>query len=131
MVGNRVGEWIFGYNRHVGKCSVFDVELWGILDGLVLLQRQGYNKIVIHSNSLQVIKGICDSSLVDSNFVLIRRIHHILSHVEHWSLRYVSRKKNRVDDCLVKMSINKKEDLQVYDSMPREVLELTCFETID
>ncbi|MBA0841196.1 hypothetical protein Goarm_003701 [Gossypium armourianum] len=27
MMRNGVGEWIFGYNRHVGKCSTFDVEL--------------------------------------------------------------------------------------------------------
>ncbi|KAH1030453.1 hypothetical protein J1N35_042627 [Gossypium stocksii] len=59
MVGNRLASEFSGiYNRHVGKCSVFDAELWGILDDLVLLQRQGYNKIMIHSNSLQVIKGI-------------------------------------------------------------------------
>ncbi|MBA0837875.1 hypothetical protein Goarm_009991 [Gossypium armourianum] len=27
MMHNRVGEWIFGYNRHLGKCSAFDAEL--------------------------------------------------------------------------------------------------------
>ncbi|MBA0803251.1 hypothetical protein Gohar_013488, partial [Gossypium harknessii] len=44
---NEAGEWIIGYNRHVGKWLVFDAELWGILDGLGLLQWQGYNKVVI------------------------------------------------------------------------------------
>ncbi|MBA0724765.1 hypothetical protein Golax_021427, partial [Gossypium laxum] len=66
-----------------------------------------------------VIKGIQDSSLVDSHFALIRQIHQILSHVEHWSLRHVSRKNNQVVDCLVKMSLNRKEGLQIYDSTPR------------
>ncbi|MBA0854388.1 hypothetical protein Goshw_029875, partial [Gossypium schwendimanii] len=28
------GLWIAGYNRYLGFCSVFDAELWGILDGL-------------------------------------------------------------------------------------------------
>ncbi|MBA0749567.1 hypothetical protein Gogos_003479 [Gossypium gossypioides] len=69
----------------------------------------------------ELIKSIQDSSLVDSNFALIRHIHQILLKVEHWSIRHVSREKNRVDDCLAKMSLNKKEDLQVFDSMPREV----------
>ncbi|MBA0739742.1 hypothetical protein Gogos_012979 [Gossypium gossypioides] len=27
MVQNGVGEWIFRYNRHMGKCSAFDMEL--------------------------------------------------------------------------------------------------------
>ncbi|MBA0602746.1 hypothetical protein Gorai_002916 [Gossypium raimondii] len=32
------GEWILGYNRNLGKCSIFDAELWGKLDGLTLTQ---------------------------------------------------------------------------------------------
>ncbi|MBA0686867.1 hypothetical protein Goari_014442 [Gossypium aridum] len=47
VLQNEAGEWIIGYNRHVGKWLVFDAELWGILDGLGLLQWQGYNKVVI------------------------------------------------------------------------------------
>ncbi|MBA0774609.1 hypothetical protein Gotri_009808, partial [Gossypium trilobum] len=31
-----------GYNRYLGQCEVFDANLWGILDGLVLLQGLGY-----------------------------------------------------------------------------------------
>ncbi|MBA0700490.1 hypothetical protein Goari_026855, partial [Gossypium aridum] len=50
---NGVREWIFGSNRHVDKCLAFDAELWGSLDRLVLLQQQGYSKIMIHSDSLQ------------------------------------------------------------------------------
>ncbi|MBA0582142.1 hypothetical protein Gorai_024293 [Gossypium raimondii] len=30
------GEWIFGFNRYLGMCTVVDAELWGILDGLKL-----------------------------------------------------------------------------------------------
>ncbi|MBA0725033.1 hypothetical protein Golax_021662 [Gossypium laxum] len=26
------GKWITGFNRRLGKCSIFEVELWGILD---------------------------------------------------------------------------------------------------
>ncbi|MBA0753883.1 hypothetical protein Gogos_019946, partial [Gossypium gossypioides] len=35
--------WILGFNHYLGDYSVFDAELWGILDGLILLERQGYN----------------------------------------------------------------------------------------
>ncbi|MBA0727141.1 hypothetical protein Golax_000158, partial [Gossypium laxum] len=38
---DRNGNWILGYNCYLGQCSVFDVELWGILDGLALLQGCG------------------------------------------------------------------------------------------
>ncbi|XP_052482520.1 uncharacterized protein LOC128036033 [Gossypium raimondii] len=31
------GEWILGYNKYLGNCSILDAELWGILDGLKLI----------------------------------------------------------------------------------------------
>ncbi|MBA0681651.1 hypothetical protein Goari_023437, partial [Gossypium aridum] len=34
-------------------CSVFDVELWGILDGLTLLQDRDLNKILIQTDNLE------------------------------------------------------------------------------
>ncbi|MBA0787420.1 hypothetical protein Gotri_027626, partial [Gossypium trilobum] len=33
-----MGKWILGYKWFLGKSSVFVTELWGILDGLVLLR---------------------------------------------------------------------------------------------
>ncbi|MBA0716736.1 hypothetical protein Golax_015542, partial [Gossypium laxum] len=34
------GDWVFGYNRFIRKCSVFYAELWSILDGLKLIQQE-------------------------------------------------------------------------------------------
>ncbi|KAH1072470.1 hypothetical protein J1N35_024798, partial [Gossypium stocksii] len=38
------GDWGFGYNRFLGKCSIFDIELWDILDDLKIIQRRGHDK---------------------------------------------------------------------------------------
>ncbi|MBA0580564.1 hypothetical protein Gorai_022774, partial [Gossypium raimondii] len=38
VVRDENGDWIFGYNRCQGKCSIFYAELWGILEGLKLIQ---------------------------------------------------------------------------------------------
>ncbi|MBA0724721.1 hypothetical protein Golax_021386 [Gossypium laxum] len=40
VVRDEIGKWILGCNHFLGKCSAFDAELWGILDGLLLLQKQ-------------------------------------------------------------------------------------------
>ncbi|MBA0675013.1 hypothetical protein Goari_016580, partial [Gossypium aridum] len=40
VVRDANGDWIFGYNRCLGKCSIFNAELWGILEGLRLIQRR-------------------------------------------------------------------------------------------
>ncbi|MBA0792493.1 hypothetical protein Gohar_016987 [Gossypium harknessii] len=38
VVRDENGYWIFGYNRRLEKCSIFYAELWGILEGLKLIQ---------------------------------------------------------------------------------------------
>ncbi|MBA0668202.1 hypothetical protein Goklo_001146, partial [Gossypium klotzschianum] len=55
------GKWILGYNRSLGKCLVAVVELWGILDGLLLLQKQGYAKVIIQSDNLENVISIYES----------------------------------------------------------------------
>ncbi|MBA0839492.1 hypothetical protein Goarm_005206 [Gossypium armourianum] len=38
-IRDETGKWIFGYNQFLRKSSVLIAELWGILDGLLLLQK--------------------------------------------------------------------------------------------
>lgn len=69
---------ILGYNHYFGICLVFDAELWEILDGLTLTQRRGCNKILIHTNILEVVKALQDIYLVELSLALVKRIHIIL-----------------------------------------------------
>ncbi|MFQ6628434.1 hypothetical protein Gotur_006457 [Gossypium turneri] len=46
-------------------CSVFDVELWGTLDGLTLLQDRDLNKILIQTDNLEVIHALEVNLVVD------------------------------------------------------------------
>ncbi|MBA0651924.1 hypothetical protein Goklo_019217, partial [Gossypium klotzschianum] len=78
VVHDANGDWIFGYNRRRGKCSIFNAELWGILEGLKLIQRRGHNEVIIQSVSLEVVKAILESTSTEANLTLIRRIQSIL-----------------------------------------------------
>ncbi|MBA0850372.1 hypothetical protein Goshw_028800 [Gossypium schwendimanii] len=42
MLRDQFGNWILGFNRYLGKCSPFKAELWGILDGLLVMLNKGY-----------------------------------------------------------------------------------------
>ncbi|MFQ6625481.1 hypothetical protein Gotur_006445, partial [Gossypium turneri] len=42
----------------------------GILDDLAFIQRRGYNKVVIHMDSLEVVKALQDIYLADSSSTL-------------------------------------------------------------
>lgn len=68
-----------GYNRFLGKCSVVVAELWGLLDGLLLLQKQGYDEVIIQSKNLENVISISDKSCVEPKSTLIKRIQQILS----------------------------------------------------
>ncbi|KAK5785852.1 hypothetical protein PVK06_040473 [Gossypium arboreum] len=97
------GKWILGYYRHLGKCTAAVAKLWVILDGLLLLQKQGYDEVIIQYDNLRNVISICDSKLEDSKSSLIRRIQQILAFEEKWSLNYVPRESNQVVGALAKM----------------------------
>ncbi|MBA0799979.1 hypothetical protein Gohar_010456 [Gossypium harknessii] len=44
MIRDEMGKWILRYNRFLRKSSIFVAELWRILDGLLLLQKQGHER---------------------------------------------------------------------------------------
>ncbi|MBA0731154.1 hypothetical protein Golax_020609, partial [Gossypium laxum] len=50
---DQYGQWILGYNRRFKKCSIFDVELWGILEGLTLLQSRHCDRVLIQTDSME------------------------------------------------------------------------------
>ncbi|MBA0574202.1 hypothetical protein Golob_001431, partial [Gossypium lobatum] len=98
---------------------------WGILERLKLIQRGGYDKVIIQSDSLEVVKAIQRSFFNSSNSTLIRRIQRILSQEGQWLLVYIPREQNQVAGCLAKLTLVNKEELQVFDSPPMESLVFT------
>ncbi|KAH1121987.1 hypothetical protein J1N35_005147 [Gossypium stocksii] len=45
--------WIVGFTRFLGVCSPFEVEVWVILDGILILLNKGYRRIIIMSDNLE------------------------------------------------------------------------------
>ncbi|MBA0701430.1 hypothetical protein Goari_005495 [Gossypium aridum] len=75
------GQWILGYNRFLGSCSVFEAELWGILDGLSILIDRGYKEVQIRTNSIEMASAIHEITLDGQTTALIRRICQLLSQI--------------------------------------------------
>ncbi|KAK5777236.1 hypothetical protein PVK06_045203 [Gossypium arboreum] len=119
IIRNANRDWILGYNRHLGKCSIFNAKLWGILEGLRLIQRRGHDEGITQSDSLEVVKAIFDRNSTGENFALIRRIQSILSPEKsilspekRWCLRYIPGDQNQVVDCLAKQALFGSDYLQ-------------------
>lgn len=124
ILRNKNGEWILGYHKHIGKCSVLDVELWAINDELKRIQQRGHAKVIIQSNSLEAIKNIHGSASKASQSALIRRIHRIMSQEMSWHLHYIPNEKNQSADFIAKLAFKGEEDLQLLEAPSEAVLDL-------
>ncbi|MBA0781832.1 hypothetical protein Gotri_002715, partial [Gossypium trilobum] len=127
VVRDANGDWIFGYNRRLEKCSIFNAKLWGILEGLRLIQQRGHDEVIIQSDSFEVVKAILESTSTEANSALIRHMQSILFQEKRWLLRYISRDQNQVADCLAKQALIGTNNLQVFDAphlMTRTLMEL-------
>ncbi|MFQ6666853.1 hypothetical protein Gotur_033059 [Gossypium turneri] len=43
-----------GFNRFLGVCSPFEVEVWGSLNGILVLFNKGYRRIIIMTDNLEI-----------------------------------------------------------------------------
>ncbi|MBA0672152.1 hypothetical protein Goklo_025287 [Gossypium klotzschianum] len=76
------GHSIIGFNRILGQGSIFNAELWGILDGLTILHNKCWDKVSIRIDRVEVIQAIQAAFSRTSNSALIRRIQQLLSKMD-------------------------------------------------
>lgn len=76
-------EWIIGFNRRLERCTIFEVELLGILDVLSLLQGRKCDRVLMPTYSLEVIEAIKEFNSKNSNSALIRQIYQHLKTIDH------------------------------------------------
>ncbi|KAK5783335.1 hypothetical protein PVK06_037843 [Gossypium arboreum] len=110
--------WIFSFNRFLKKCNIFDVELWGILDSMIMAFSNGFNRVVIYIDNLKVAQTLLDNLLGDSSITILKRVQKVMNTEEHWLIRHVVREDNRVIDYLAKLSLERRKNLQIYDECP-------------
>ncbi|MBA0819259.1 hypothetical protein Gohar_003824 [Gossypium harknessii] len=78
VVKDSYGHWILGFNRRLELCSVFNAELWGTLDGLIVIHNKRWEKVSIRIDSLEVIQAIKEAFSRPSYLAVIRYIQPIL-----------------------------------------------------
>ncbi|MBA0706047.1 hypothetical protein Golax_018188 [Gossypium laxum] len=93
VLREKIGEWILGYNKYLGNCLILDVKLWGILDGLKLIQRRG------------------DAKVKDTSHPIPRK---------QLALLYIPREQNESADLIGKLAFGEKEDLQLIETLQKQ-----------
>ncbi|KAH1097270.1 hypothetical protein J1N35_014191 [Gossypium stocksii] len=121
---NREGNWIVGFNRFLGVCSSFEAEVWGILDGILILLKKRYRRISIIADNLEVAQILMDTVLEDSGISMLQKTQRILQSEGEWRVKHIPRNHNLVTDHLAKLSLSWKSSLQVFDEAPKDILDL-------
>lgn len=51
VLRDAVGRWLYGFAANLGSASAIEAEIWGIYYGLSLAWSQGFEKVLVSSNS--------------------------------------------------------------------------------
>ncbi|KAH1048763.1 hypothetical protein J1N35_039547 [Gossypium stocksii] len=99
-------------------------ELCGLLDELIIVQKQSYNEVIIRSDNLENVISIYEGKHGGSKCALIRRIQFILASEKNWFLTYAPRESNRVADALAKMALSSLDSLRIFEAPPLRIKEV-------
>ncbi|KAA3458339.1 reverse transcriptase [Gossypium australe] len=123
VVQDQDGKWISGYTHYLGKCSPLEAELWGILDGVLILKNNGYKRIIINTDNLEVVKALTTEDMTDTGNTLIRRIKRFLHSEGQWNIKHVPRECNLVADQMAKIGLSWQTSLRIFEVPPDIVAE--------
>ncbi|KAA3484878.1 putative LRR receptor-like serine/threonine-protein kinase [Gossypium australe] len=121
VVRDREGNWIMGFGRYLGVCSPFEVKAWSILDGILLLLNKGFRRVIIQTDSLEVVQALNDLGIKESGVTVLRRAQRTMRLEGQWRILHIPREHNLVADRLAKLSLNCKSILQIFDEAPTEI----------
>ncbi|KAG8490243.1 hypothetical protein CXB51_015601 [Gossypium anomalum] len=116
--------WIVGYSHFLGVCSLFEAEVWAILNGILILLNKRYRKISILTDNLEVAQVLSASILEDLGITVLRRTQRIMREEGMWKIKHIPRNQNLVADRVAKLSLSWKSSLQVFNEAPKEVIDL-------
>ncbi|KAK5772033.1 hypothetical protein PVK06_048294 [Gossypium arboreum] len=129
-VRDRDRHWILGFTYFLGRCSPFEVELWGILDGILILLTKGYKRVRIQTDNIEVVRALSMEETVDSGITLLRRVKRILRSEGQWEIMYVPREYNLVADKLANIGLSWQTSLQIFE-LPPDVVTMSIQQAQD
>lgn len=125
VIRDSLGNWVVGFGKCCGDCSIDKAELWGILHGLRLAWNRGIRFVELETDSESSVRMIQNN--VGSKhplFVFIQEIRQLISRDWECHVKYIPRQKNQVADWLAKNSLTQDHDLVIWDEPPQGLSSL-------
>ncbi|KAK9029762.1 hypothetical protein V6N11_026864 [Hibiscus sabdariffa] len=117
------GEWVFGFSRKVGRCSVLLAELWAIHDMLQHVWTLGPRKVLIESDNVEAIRILQYRSPALPDHALVFSIKELTSRAWDLIFMHVPRSANRVADGLACLGRGASFDAWCFMDPPLEIVE--------
>lgn len=119
------GAWLSGFSKHIGQATAYEVELWGVHEGLLLAQACGFTcvKLSLDANVfVQGLNGSTQGSVL--GLQLLMSIKKIMA--GDWLIRiwHVYRETNKVADALASLGCQLTASLLVYDALQDAIRQL-------
>lgn len=111
--------WLAGFQKKVYAADVLMAELLGIIEGLALAKRGGFDYVLILSDSLQAINLIsCDKIFNDVYCNVLKKCRACKQEFKDIQFTFVKREKNKVADFLARDCRRDVRNLNVVRDLP-------------
>lgn len=99
-------DWICDLAKNIGYCNVFNVELWGVFEGIKLVQAKVFFKVELQTDSQVAVHALQDNASGNQGSHLIRKIKFYMEGITKIKVVKVHRSINRCIDSLAKYSLS-------------------------
>lgn len=103
----------------LGGCTIITAELLAIFQGIKLALDNGYNQIIIESDSKEAVDYLRRGIITSCAFsTLLSDIFRLMSVMEDIKIVHVYREANKVADALAKWGLNQETPTHYFDVVP-------------
>lgn len=67
------GNWIIGFSYFLGDCNSLEAELWGIVDRVLIMLKNGFQMATIQTDSLEFVMLLTETEENDFDTTILRR----------------------------------------------------------
>jgi ribonuclease HI len=116
------GEWLGGFAKGLGDCSIESAELWGAWEGLELAWNLGFKQVELRMDALNVVKMLNREKVVTSfGWNLCKRIWRLVELDWEVQIRHTYREGNICADSLAHMGSSFGNKVIFYESCPHQI----------
>ncbi|KAK8530864.1 hypothetical protein V6N12_013364 [Hibiscus sabdariffa] len=122
------GSWITGFNKTIGIGCPLQAELWAILLGLQLAWDNGFERLLIQSDSKNAIKRLTSMQVLFDPCSLIRAIVRMCHQGWATEFQWIPRDDNKPADMLAKLDNLPNYEITIFSQPPESLLPFLDFD---